>query len=88
MGDFNYPDICWKNNTAAHMSSVKILECIEDSFLIQMLDMRNKNAALLDLLLTNQENLVCSILVSDSLGCSNHNILESGLLLSTLKVSP
>ncbi|KAK4825175.1 hypothetical protein QYF61_024655 [Mycteria americana] len=20
MGDFNYPDICWKNNTAAHMS--------------------------------------------------------------------
>ncbi|PKU45477.1 rna-directed dna polymerase from mobile element jockey-like [Limosa lapponica baueri] len=40
----------------------------------------------LDLLLTNQENLLCNIWVSDSLG-SNHNIAEFGILLSTLKVS-
>ena len=37
-GDFNYPDICWKNSTAAHISSIKFLDCIEDCFLIQMLD--------------------------------------------------
>ena len=26
MGDFNYPDISWKNNTAARMLSTKFLE--------------------------------------------------------------
>ena len=69
------------------MSSNKFLECIEDCFLIQMLDVPIRNEALLDLLLTNQENLLCNISVSDSLGCSDHNIVEFGILLSTLKVS-
>ncbi|KAK4826132.1 hypothetical protein QYF61_005284 [Mycteria americana] len=87
MGDFNYPDICWKNNTAAHMSSIRFLECVEDCFLIQMLDVPTRNEALLDLLLTNQENLLCNISVSDSLSCSDHNIVEFGILLSMLKVS-
>ncbi|KAK4828724.1 hypothetical protein QYF61_000715 [Mycteria americana] len=43
MGDFNYPHICWKNNTAAHVSSIKFLECVEDCFLIQMSDMSTRN---------------------------------------------
>jgi len=60
MGDFNYPDTCWKNSTAAHMSSIKLLEYIKDCFLIQMSDVPTKNEALLDLLLTNQENLLVS----------------------------
>jgi len=34
MGDFNYPDISWKNNSAAHMEAFKFLECVEDCFLI------------------------------------------------------
>ncbi|KAK4832290.1 hypothetical protein QYF61_021689 [Mycteria americana] len=64
MGDFSYPDICWKNNTAAHMSSIKFLECVEDFLLIQMLNVPTRNEALLDLLLTNQENLLYNISVS------------------------
>ena len=87
MGDFSYPDICWKNNTAAHMSSIKFLVCVEDCFLIQMLGVPTRNKPLLDLLLTNQENLLCSISVSDNLGCSDCNMMESGILLSTLKLS-
>ncbi|KAM6103455.1 uncharacterized protein LJ206_014212 [Theristicus caerulescens] len=85
MGDFNYPDICWKNNTAAHRSSMKFLECVEDCFFIEMLDVPSRNEALLDLLLTNQENLLCNISVSDSVDCSDDNIVEFGILLSTLK---
>ncbi|GAB0183630.1 highly reducing polyketide synthase PKS6 [Grus japonensis] len=69
------------------MSSIKFLECIEDCFLIQMLDVPTRNEALLDLLLRSQENLLCSISVSDSLGCSDHSSVEFGILLSTLKVS-
>lgn len=30
MGDFNYQDVCWKNDTAAHRSSIKFLECVGD----------------------------------------------------------
>ena len=86
MGDFNYPDICWKNDTAAHMSSIKFLECVEDCCLIQMLDVPTRSEALLDLLLTNQENLLCTISVSASPGCSDHSIVEFGNLLSTLQV--
>jgi len=52
-----------------------------------MLYVPTRNEALLDLLLTNQENLLCIISFSDSLGCSDHNIVEYGILLSILKVS-
>ena len=30
MGDFNHPDICWKDNTAGHKKSRKFLECVDD----------------------------------------------------------
>ena len=69
------------------MSSIKFRECVEDCFLTQMLDVPTRNEALLDLLLTNQENLLCTILVSDSPGCSDHSIVEFGIRLSMLKVS-
>ncbi|GAB0203450.1 mitochondrial enolase superfamily member 1 [Grus japonensis] len=54
MGDFNYPDICWKKSTAAHMLFIKFLEYIEDCFLIQMAcrDAVRKAKAQLELKLT------------------------------------
>ena len=69
------------------MSSTKFLECTEDCFPIQMLDAPTRNEALLDSLFTNQESLLCNISASDSLGCSDHNIVEFGILLSVMKVS-
>ena len=72
---------------AARMSSTKFLECIEDCFLIQMLDVPTRKEVLLDLLFTNRESLLCNISVSDSLGCSAHSIVEVGILPSVLKVS-
>lgn len=84
-GDLTHPDICWKNSAAAYTSSIKFLECIEDCFLTQMLDVPTRNEALLELLVTNQEKLLCDVSVNDSLGCSDHNILEFGIVLSILK---
>lgn len=80
-------DIYWKNSEAAHTSSIKFLECREDCFLTQMLDVPTRNEALLEMLLTNQEKLLCNISVNDSLDCSDHNIVEFGILLSILKAS-
>ena len=57
MGDFNYPGTCWEKNVAMHESSIRFLESVEDRFLLQMLDVLTRNSTLLDLLLTNREDL-------------------------------
>ena len=36
MGDFNFSDICWKYNTAQRKQSKRFLECMEDSFPMQL----------------------------------------------------
>lgn len=36
MGDFNFPDICWKYNTAQRKQSRRFLERVEDSFLTHL----------------------------------------------------
>ncbi|PKU43816.1 hypothetical protein llap_5882 [Limosa lapponica baueri] len=33
MGDFNHPDICWKDNTAQQMQSQRFLQSIDNNFL-------------------------------------------------------
>jgi len=38
LGDFNHPDICWKSSTVSCRQSGKLLECIEDNFLSQVID--------------------------------------------------
>lgn len=61
--------------------------CVEDCFFIEMLDVPTINEALTDVLHRSKENLLCSSsLVSDRFGCADHNIVESGILLSTLRV--
>lgn len=84
-GDLTQRDICWKNSAAAPTSSIKFLECVEDCFLTQMLDVSTRNAILLEPLKTKKN--YWNISVNDSLGCSDHNILEFGILLNILKTS-
>lgn len=84
--DFNYPDILGRAIQQV-TASIKFLECIQDCFLIQLLDVLTKNEARLDLLPTNQGSLLCNISLSDSFGCSDCNIVESGAWLCTLKVN-
>ncbi|KAM9590859.1 uncharacterized protein ACIBXB_005907 [Morphnus guianensis] len=58
VGDFNFPDICWKYNTAESKQSRRFLECVEDNFLTQLVGEPTRAGALLDLLFTNREGLV------------------------------
>ncbi|PKU48684.1 glycerol kinase [Limosa lapponica baueri] len=76
MGDFNHPDICWKDNTAGHMKSRKFLECVNDNFLLQMIEEPTKKGAVLDLVLTNKEGLVGNVKFKGSLGCSDDKMVE------------
>ncbi|PKU42733.1 glycerol kinase [Limosa lapponica baueri] len=76
MGDFKHPDICWKDNTAGHMKSRKFLECVNDNFLLQMIEEPTRKGAMLDLVLTNKEGLVGNVKFKGSLGCSDHEMVE------------
>ncbi|GAB0195031.1 hypothetical protein GRJ2_001968400 [Grus japonensis] len=55
MGDFNHPDICWRDNAAEHKQSRKFLECVNDNFLLQVIEEPTRRGAMLDLILTNKE---------------------------------
>ena len=62
MGDFNFPDVCWKYNTAQRKQSKRFLECMEDVFLTQLVGEPTRGDALLDLLFTNRGLVgICSL---------------------------
>jgi len=76
MGDFNHPNICWRDNTAGQKQSRRFLECAEDNFLLQAIGEPMRRGVMLDLFLTNKEGLVGNVKVKGSLGCSDHEMVE------------
>ena len=80
MGDCNFPDICWKYNTAEWDQSQRFLECVADNFLMQLVSEPTREGALLDLLFVNREGLVDDVAVGGQLGPSDHEIIEFSIL--------
>ena len=80
VGDFNFPDICWKYNTAERDQSRRFLECVADNFLTQLVSEPTREGALLDLLFVNREGLVDEVAVGGRLGHSDHEIMEFSIL--------
>jgi len=58
MGNFNHPNICWRDNTAGHRQARRFLACVEDNFLLQVIEEPMRRGVMLDLVLTNKEGLV------------------------------
>ncbi|XP_042743410.1 uncharacterized protein LOC122188845 [Lagopus leucura] len=87
VGDFNFPDICWKYNMAQRKQSKRFLECVEDSFLTQLVREPTRGGALLDLLFANREGLVGDVKVGDCLGQSDHEIVEFSILGDVRRVT-
>ena len=61
MGDFNHPNICWRDNMAGHKQSRRFQECIVDNFLFQVIEEPMRRGAMLDLVLPNKEGLVGNV---------------------------
>jgi len=38
MGDANHTDVCWESNMVGCKQSRRVLECMEDNFLVQVSD--------------------------------------------------
>ena len=86
VGDFNFPDICWKYNTAERDQSQRFLECVGDNFLTQLVSEPTREGALLDLLFVNREGLVDDVVVGGRLGHSDHEIIEFSILREARRV--
>ncbi|GAB0203984.1 mitochondrial enolase superfamily member 1 [Grus japonensis] len=86
MGDFNHPDICWRDNAAERKQSRKFLECVDDNFLLQVIEEPTRRGAMLDLVLTNKEGLVGDIKLKGSLGCRDHEMVEFRILRAARRV--
>ncbi|PKU32701.1 hypothetical protein llap_16995 [Limosa lapponica baueri] len=56
------------------------LECIDDSFLLQVIEEPMSGGAILDLVLTNKEGLVGNVKLKGSLGCSDREMVEFKIL--------
>lgn len=83
MGDFNYPEITWEPlrlpNSVAH-PAFQFVECLRDCFFYQHVqEPTHERGAdkpnVLDLIITNEENMVQNINYEAPLGKSHHNIL-------------
>ncbi|KAJ7399312.1 hypothetical protein BTVI_116096 [Pitangus sulphuratus] len=72
MGDFNHLDVCWESNTAG-------CKKFNDNFLVQVLEKPNRGEVLLDLVLTNADELTKGVKVDGSLGCSDHALGCQGM---------
>ncbi|GAB0209349.1 hypothetical protein GRJ2_003400600 [Grus japonensis] len=86
MGGLKHLDICWRDNTAGHKQSRKFLECINDNFLLQVIEEPMRRGAMLHLVLTNKEGLVGNVKLKGSLGCSDHKMVEFKILRAARRV--
>ncbi|KAK4829023.1 hypothetical protein QYF61_001798 [Mycteria americana] len=66
--------------TSSCRQSRRLLECIEDNFLTQVIDTPARGVAILDLMVTNAGELISDIKIGGSLGCSDHTLVEFTVL--------
>nr|XP_009511285.1 PREDICTED: upstream-binding protein 1 [Phalacrocorax carbo] len=78
MGDFSRHQGGWRNNTAGHEQSRRLLESIDDSFLTQVIEEPMRRGALLYLI--NKEGLTGGVKVKGSPGCCYHEVMEFRIL--------
>ncbi|KAJ7419191.1 adaptin ear-binding coat-associated protein 1 [Willisornis vidua] len=74
VGDFNLSDFCWELKTVEKRQSRWFLKCMEDNFLLQLMNGPNTDGALLDLLFT--EGLLRDAGVGGLLGHHDHEMME------------
>ena len=57
---------------AGGRQSSRFLESVKDNFLVQVIDGPTQGGALLDLVVTNEEESIREVKIGGSLGCSDH----------------
>ena len=79
MGDFNYPDINWLQQTVEDNASTDCKEffhSFNDCFLTQHVIEHTRSSAVLDLIFSREPELVSNVKVIENLGTSDHNMVS------------
>lgn len=82
MGSFKHPSMWRKVNRARSKQSRRFLESVADNFFTQVMDEPTRQGALLDLSLTNKEELIRELKADGNLGCSVQELVEFKILRS------
>ena len=87
-GDFNFPNINWNSWSAPNWDSGAslFLEALDDSFLFQHVSIpirlsEGQISSTLDLIITNEDNVIENLIASDPLGESDHVVMEYEYIL-------
>ena len=90
LGDFNFPSLKWPlaSFPEPHNSETHFCDLLLNSNLSQLITeatrfKKNQEPSTLDLLLTNEEFLVCNIEVEGPIGKSDHAVVQAELQFST-----
>ena len=86
MGDFNHPDICWRDNIAGHQRLKKFLERVDGNLLFQIVQEPMRRGAILDLVLTSEKRLVSNLKLKGNLGCRHHEMKEFKILMASKRL--
>jgi len=78
----NHADIFWKSSMASCRQYRRLLECIEDNILSQVIDGPTKGDAILDLLVTKASELIADVKNGGRLNCSDHSLVKFIVLTS------
>lgn len=70
-------------NVMSCKKSRRFLESIEDNLLVQIMDRLTRGEVLLDLTLSNTEEIIKKVKIRGSLGCSGHALVESVISRNT-----
>ena len=85
VGDFNYSDINWNNNTCTAKSKL-FLDTVQDQFFLQMIDFPTHiSGTMSDLVLTDSPNLILEVESFGPLGSSDHSMIWVKLKVNTVK---
>lgn len=77
LGSFSHHDICWESSTTSCKQARRLAGCMEDNFLIWVIDSPTRGEASLDMLLTNTDEVTRGAEIG---GCSDHTLVEFTIL--------
>ena len=85
VGDFNYPEVDWSTLTCMNSQSKEFLDAVSNSFLNQHVNFPTNftprpgghvTETCIDLVLTNEDNLIASVKPMGKLGASHHTMVQ------------
>lgn len=72
MGDFNHPNKDWGNSSIISAWAAKFLNSLRGKFMEQLVESPSRNTTVLDLVITNNADLITEVKIKESIGNSDH----------------